>query len=317
MSLTQELRNPKSAISIWLDENFYLDDVIAMLASQADEAGTLRPKGRLANYPWSTVGSAVEFRLRQFFGTEYEITSASLGEIQHPNGHLLHSILGNLWEENRGVKPTTKANAWVLYFAGLLEDAFRSGSDRSIAPYYSAIAQLDSRHLEKISLDNTGIAGIKLLAMFAYRESSIEELMEQFRVSDDVLTDIMTVGDAALDSADCLLAVGKGKFLDNPIFSGATWVGGADGDFMFGRALYDVKTTIHPENLWTSAIRQLLSYVALDGDDLYQIDELAIFLPRQNGLIVSCLLHQILADSAFSSRASMQASARKTLAGGR
>ena len=51
---------------------------------------------RLANYPWTVVGSAVEYRLGQFFGTEYEITSAALGEIQGHKGHLFHCVLGSL-----------------------------------------------------------------------------------------------------------------------------------------------------------------------------------------------------------------------------
>lgn len=104
---------------------------------------------------------------------------------------------------------------------------FRSGSGRSIAPYHDALAKLDSRYLGTLLRFNTEIAGIKLAAMVAYRETCIEELMELFRVPSDVLSDIMTIGDAALDSADSTLALSTGKFLDNPIFAGAPWVGGA------------------------------------------------------------------------------------------
>ena len=79
MSLTKELKNPGSAISKWLDNNFDLDAPIHQLERQARGVGTIKPEGNLRDYPWSVVGSAVEFRIRQYCGIEYYSTTAALG----------------------------------------------------------------------------------------------------------------------------------------------------------------------------------------------------------------------------------------------
>ena len=71
MSITRELTNPQSKASQWLAANFELDAVAVLLGTQVGSTETIRPTGYLKDYPWSTVGHAVEFRLRQIRNTPY------------------------------------------------------------------------------------------------------------------------------------------------------------------------------------------------------------------------------------------------------
>lgn len=101
MSLTQELRNPSSAMSRWLDENFDLEDAIRKFESQAGTSNTIKPDGNLKDYPWTVVGSAVEFRIRQNCGTDYYGTSAALGDLSRFGACQFHDALAILWEEHK------------------------------------------------------------------------------------------------------------------------------------------------------------------------------------------------------------------------
>jgi hypothetical protein len=103
--------------------------------------------------------------------------------------------------------------------------------------------------------------------------------------------------------------------MDNPVFRGGKWVGGADGDFLVGGTLFEIKTTINPGNLLQATVRQLIGYVALDADDQYEIDELAVLLPRQGGADLELPLERVLELSKFDHRHEMQLSAQESLGG--
>ncbi len=88
----------------------------------------------------------------------------------------------------------------------------------------------------------------------------------------------------------------------NPVFSGAKDVGGADGDFIVDRCLWDIKTTIRrkADGWW---FYQLLGYVLLDYDNEYGIDGVGILFPRQNESIhwpLNMLIHELSGRSDLS-----------------
>ena len=314
MSLTKELKNPGSAISKWLDNNFDLDAPIHQLERQARGVGTIKPEGNLRDYPWSVVGSAVEFRIRQYCGIEYYSTTAALGGAGDMTTSMFHDALAVLWDDHVLDRQTTSENAWLLYFAGLFEGAFRSGNNESFWQYREVLTEMGRSNAWRLFRDDMELLRQGELRGFdSARHECLGLLPQTMQVPEQVLRDIARVGDAALGSSDFQVEIGSARFVDNPIFDGSAWVGGADGDFLFGHTLYDVKTTIRPENLWNSAIKQLVSYVALDLSDSYQIEELAVFLPRQHGLITRVDLDEILEHSAFISRQDMQWSVRHAL----
>ncbi|MDA8271947.1 MAG: hypothetical protein M0Z39_11220 [Actinomycetota bacterium] len=314
MSITSELTNPESAASLWLAENFDLDPAISALTAQAEGVATIRPSGTLKDYPWATVGHAVEFRLRQSCGVAYYKTTAPLGNEHLFQGYMLNDALAVLWDEHETEQWTSKENAWVLCFAGLSEGRFRSRRKEGFKCYEDALVELGRLHDWKMfGVEMDLLRQGKVESVSAKEHACLGLLMELMPVADAVLSDVAAVSDAAIASDGFQKMKLSGSFIDNPVFSGGKWVGGADGDFIFGRTLYDVKTTIRPENLWPSAVRQVISYMALDAIDEYRIEELAVFLPRQHGLVAKVSLGEILEHSTFSSRVKMQESLRRAL----
>ncbi len=314
-SITSELKNPCSAASFWLDANFDLDAVVAGLGAQVDGADTIRPGGNLKDYPWSIVGSAVEFRLRQACGVQYYGTTAQFGRVGRSfAGAMFHDALALLWDDHQAEEATSKENAWVLYFAGVCEGSYRSGRGGELACYGEVFSEMEiSSAWARLGAQMDQLRQGVLESVNPGRHPCVGRLTEMMAVSGAVLDDIARVADAAIGSAD-FGAIRRGRdFVDSPVFAGGAWVGGADGDFIVGHTLFDVKTTIHPEKLWRDATRQLVAYVALDADDRYGIEELAVLLPRQRGAVARVALGEILEHSGFESRAEMHASARLVL----
>ena len=72
------------------------------------------------------------------------------------------------------------------------------------------------------------------------------------------------------------------EYTENPHFTGASLVGGADGDWFIDDTLFDckVKDTIRAPWL-RKVLMQLLGYLILDLDNDYQAQRIGIWLPRQ------------------------------------
>ena len=315
MSLTQELRNPQSRASRWLATNFELDTVVEKLRAQASGTETIRPTGYLKDYPWSTVGHAVEFRLRQIRDTPYFATTASIARVSNSPSitRLFHDALALLWDAHRDDTLTSRENAWVMYFAGISEGIYRSGCTEAFVPVERVLSKLAplpdwQAFAQEIALARSGkIAGVE-----PSDHPCVQVLAKLLPASEEVLDDIARVSNTAA-SSEGWAQVASGTFIDNPVFTGAEWVGGADGDFIAGHTLFDVKCTIHPERLWLAALAQMVSYIALDSQDRFGIDEIAILLPRQHGRVARVSLREVLGHSTFRTRQEMQGSARVAL----
>lgn len=78
----------------------------------------------------------------------------------------------------------------------------------------------------------------------------------------------------------------------NPVFEGSKDVGGADADIILDHCLIDFKSTLNPK-IDSNWLYQLLGYVLLDYDDLYQIREIGIYMVRQ-GILLRWPLHTII-----------------------
>lgn len=314
MSLTNELRDPRSQVSRWVDEHFDIPAIVGMIRPQMEGLTTIKPAGDLAGYPWSIVGNAVEFRLRQSCEIDYYATSASLAMAEELA--VFHDALAVLWDKHKDDPWTRTEDAWIVYFAGVLENVFRSGNADELTKYSDGLSYVRTSNDwagfigDMKRLRNSELAGIS-----AENYPVLMDLMKLMPVASEVLDDIIQVSDAVIHSANFQGIRHSSLFIDNPVFRGGKWVGGADGDFLVGGSLFEIKTTINPGNLLQVTVRQLTGYVALDTSDQYQIDELAVLLPRQGGAVLALALARVLEFSKFDHRHQMQLSAQESLEG--
>ena len=203
----------------------------------------------------------------------------------------------------------------MLHFTQVCEGSYRSGRGEALARYGEVFSEMEiSPVWARFRIQMDQLRQGVLESVDSGPHPCLGRLTEMVPVPEAVLDDIARVSDAAIASANFEAIRQSSAFVDSPVFGGGAWVGAADGDFIVGHTLYDVKTTIHPEKLWRGAIRQLVSYVALDNaDDGYQIEEVAILLPRQHGAVAKLALDEILEHGGFESRAEIQAPARMVL----
>ena len=72
------------------------------------------------------------------------------------------------------------------------------------------------------------------------------------------------------------------EYTENPHFTGASLVGGADGDWFIDDTLFDFKVVDKISAPWVrKVLMQLLGYLILDLDNDYQAERIGIWLPRQ------------------------------------
>jgi hypothetical protein len=314
MSLTSELKDPGSQVSKWVDTNFDVPAIVGMLRPQIEGLTTIKPAGVGAGYPWSIVGNAVEFRLRQSCEIDYYATSASLA--MPDELAIFHDALAVLWDKYIDDPWTRTDDAWVVYFAGVLENVFRSGNADELTKYRDGLSYLRTSNDwagfigDMKRLRNSELAGIS-----ADNYPVLMDLMKLMPVANEVLDDIIQVSDAVMHSANLQGIRHSPLFIDNPVFRGGKWVGGADGDFLVGGSLFEIKTTINPGNLLQATVRQLIGYVALDTSDQYHIDELVVLLSRQGGAVLALALERVLEFSKFDHRHQMQLSAQESFGG--
>lgn len=110
-------------------------------------------------------------------------------------------------------------------------------------------------------------------------------------VDDGVAEDVAALFAAARDHLPAFTGARIG-----PEFAGSRAVGGADADLIVGNCLYDIKTTPDPRKTLPGSLRQLISYVLLDWDDEYALDQVGFYYSRQvtsmtwplSKLIVEC-----------------------------
>ena len=315
MSLTRQLQDPKSQVSMWVDTNFDIPAIVQFLRPQLEGLATVAPAGDLTSYPWSTVGNAVEFRLRQSCEIDYYATSASLAVPEELAG--FHDALAVLWDRYKDDPWTRAEDAWVVYFAGVLENIFRSGDEGELTQYREGLSYVQtSNDWAEFAKDMKRLRNGELSWLNADNYPVLIEMMNRMSVAKEVLDDIIQVSDAVMHGANFQGIRHSPLYVDNPVIGGGKWVGGADGDFLVGGTLFEIKTTVNPGKILYPTVRQLIGYVALDADDEYQIDELAVFLPRQGGAVLGMTLERVLDVSQFDHRHQMQFSAKDSLGGG-
>lgn len=90
--------------------------------------------------------------------------------------------------------------------------------------------------------------------------------------------------------------------IGNPVFAGSRYIGGADGDWILGKTLYDCKVTWQQDAMKAAYVTQLGIYALLDWDDEYKLDSIAVYLPRQR-MVERLPLSKLFPDLAVSREA--------------
>ena len=88
------------------------------------------------------------------------------------------------------------------------------------------------------------------------------------------------------------------EYTENPHFTGAYLVGGADGDWFIDDTLFDFKVVDKISAPWVrKVLMQLLGYLILDLDNDYQAQRIGIWLPRQ-AAVKTWAIEEILGNDA-------------------
>lgn len=317
MSIYKILKNPKSVESQWLAVNFELQPVRNFLYTQIDTTELILPTVDLENYPWSTIGHAVELRLHQMLGSPYRDTTAAEVAVSRSQelNKLFQRALRFLWDTYVDETHTSRENAWVMYIAGSCERMLRSQSTEnvgmtSIERVFGKLAQISEwQHFAK---QMSRLRAKRIPETYLREFAWVNTLPQLLPVGDDLLDDIIRLSDAVITN-DTWNQMSKSKdIVSSPFFYRTEGTQG-NADFIIDGTLCEVKCTKTPKPVTREALKQLIFYVALDLQDDWEIDEIAIVLPRQHGMVIRVSLEMVLAHSTFGTRCEMQESLDETL----
>lgn len=289
MSLTSHLADKTSPVHRFFAENFSdagparaaltsTDDIGVVVGRYDPDAASRKPAWRLgdprvvpptegrAGYPWDTVGTAFDYRVRFFF-------SASEGD--HRVAHAGASRLMSSWtsgfdvppafidlerrvSELRHVEPTARGDAdferdlgALCYALALYEQVFRMGGPDERQPLYRLGPLVD-----------------------------LDDILAS--ASDTVLGDLVGLARHLVATQRALLA---SSIAPNPSFAASPYLGGADADLIAGKRLLDVKVTTSP-TIERASLWQVMGYALGDLNDAYGIDEVGLYYARHGVQVV-------------------------------
>ena len=260
MSLTSELHRSDNPVSRFFAEHFPdRDGFWNAWSEKVWQFPSIRPEGPLADYPWALVGGAFDYRIRVCWQPYFaENTVAAVGaEVAQKIGM---SMAARMWTDLR--------DRWNLMMHYTLSSRRALSADREEALARMSVALAAYEQIARSGRQDRLLAGTL----------KIDEVLG--RVPDAVVADLLNLLDEFRRSEDRFLH--PQSTVLNPVFDGSRLVGGADGDVILDRYLWDFKTTIHPtrasNNYWPY---QLLGYGLLDLKDQYEFQGAGIYLVRQ------------------------------------
>jgi len=248
-------------------------------------AKTIRSEGQV---DWSTIGTAVDYRLRYYFGvTPTEALTARLGAIMI-EGAIVHGML----KVFNGADPELSG----AKFEDM--EALKDMIPRFFADLEGTLTRIQPEH-RRLSRDDE-----ELLARYCVVLAQFEQVYRRGRRM--LQGTLLTVPDP-VDATSELLARVPQTWLDdicalswgfydfhrellsrtavlNPNFDGSRDVRGADADLIVEGCLIDIKTSTQPK-VTGDMLYQLLGYVLLDYSDKYRIREVGIYLARQQRML--------------------------------
>lgn len=280
MSLTSHLSNSASPIGQYIKQHFaHTKELTSIANEQLKQFRTLQPVQADKAYPYATLGTVIDYRLRYAFAiTPSKQFVAWLGAgILARNMYsvtLLRTFFDTLDTTVRTMHPVGRLLSTederllcrYCYVLSLFEQVFRTGYDNVVrsSPLF--------------------VPSIK---------RSVEDLLA---IPQDIcLDDVVAIFNLFYERHNALFS--KPHNL-NPVFAGSLDVGGADGDLIVDGCLIDIKATISPK-LAANHLFQLAGYLLLDYDDALHITSVGIYMARQGMLFtwpIDEFVRQLMGD---------------------
>ncbi len=297
MSLLSHLRDPTSPVHRFFAERFTDAGAARSALAPGDDpgviigrstAGSPTPKHsvwRLGDaqvlpadqdrpgFPWATVGTAFDYRVRFYFPER---------EFDHRAAHTGATMLVGRWRV-----PLELPSAFVELEAHLSDlravEPARRGDDafeRDLAELCFALALYEQFFRSGGHSDDDPL----------YRLGPLADLGVVVSLAPaSALEDLMALANRLVATQGTLLV---SSATPNPSFAGSPFLGGADADLIAGGRLLDVKTTVSSTierlELW-----QLLGYALCDFDDAFCIEEVGLYYSR-HGVQVAWPVDELL-----------------------
>jgi hypothetical protein len=283
VSASDEIRHPASLIARFLRTEFpVLADLASDFEQQIHGAKTLAPSDAGSDYPWSLVGTAIDYRLRFLFEilpvTRLQAFQAAQGwHISDAGTVLDEQVTFPMGPNSRRVVSMAKVSADLFSelrdFLRRVRPARRylSRDDEAwLCRYCAALALIDRKLTGKL---RTGEDPLHALPA----GSTLEDVF--------ALIPRAAIVDICQLSRRFQTATGREWLKGTVKFNPSVWVGniGASPDLLVGDCLLDLKTATRPrlERVW---LDQLLLYTLVVGD-LKKIIRLGFHLLRQDRTI--------------------------------
>ncbi|MFF7993433.1 hypothetical protein ACFZDG_27030 [Kitasatospora xanthocidica] len=280
MTLTSMLDAPQSPL-----RRFLAQEVPDVRRLRAAFRAALPPAAPVLGTPgtvlrWPLVGMAVDHRLRCAMRAD-----VPRGRAVEAGAVVAESVLGTHSAAGRAV---------VRAVSQMLEELQRAAVHYKLDDRTCPVVR-DQAVEERVAMLCLGAAiaeeafrcpdpANSLLVRSAHPGFGLEELL--LLASEDEIRDVVSVIAAADRGLAALRAhAAPEQVVIAPTFEGSADVGGADGDWLVGGRLIDVKTTIHPGRLPLTDIYQLCGYALLDYHDAHRMTHLGWYSARPGAAI--------------------------------
>lgn len=290
MSLTRHLSRADSSVSLYMRSRFPLANRLLVVKAQREPmraATTLLPEKReheAARYSYSTIGTALDYRLRLYFDVLPPITVADYGMAMTSDPMFRASMRaqaagsGEVTIEAQDEATPMPVGA-TRQFSGDLSRMLKR-----VVPTGRRLDDDDEEELARYCIVlglweqfyRAGM-GINSPLLTPRPKQNTSEMLAL--ATPEMVADMCQLSRLFFDRCPDLISARSSAVL-NPTFKGSRLIGGADADLIVGSCLWDIKTSVKSEfnGAW---IYQLLGYVLLDFDDSYKIREVGIYLARQ------------------------------------
>ncbi|MBD2778251.1 hypothetical protein [Iningainema tapete] len=253
MSLTSEINNKNSAIRKWFESKF--NSTIAKLLANHNQIMAQQPRilPSLKEVDFALCGHAVSYFLKKYLSLKTKDENWIYNTLAYAGAKMLN--VEHIIEYCATGDNALDSEALKCILLGSLERYKRSGIKHEILqPFLQGQNQLnlETKYFKKWLPTIRDVSAI------------IESVPHSWHVVDDKV---------------------QGKIIPHATFTLSNYIGGADC-LVCGDALIDIRTTVKRCPFTLENFYQQISYVLLDYDDQYGIQQLIWFYSRQDKCIL-------------------------------
>lgn len=307
MSLTSHLKHyAESPVGQFFRQRFPHTAAVTRATNPSLKAATtIRPAGQLP-YPYSTVGMALDYRIRYHFtitpwvrfvawqGAWKLLSPTSRWELYQQQTQSGKATLVPSVDEDDSMSVQYPAAIITSFFDRLdallarvqpVGRRMEPEAEQELARYCFVLALF-----EEVYRTPNWESGPLIIPL---TRQSVEELLAV--PEQTVIDDLCQLSALFYDRFHDLLTL---PHVLNPTFKGSSDVDGADADLIVDGCLIDIKASVH-SRINPEWLRQMVGYALLDYDDAYQITSVGIYMARQGRLFtwpLADLLSQLTGD---------------------